>query len=104
MTEKVAQRTAIEPGQPWPDQNGNYIQAQGGGIIKIKRTYYWYGEERRQGLYPNLGYVSCYASKDLMNWTFRKDVVQMPDPENLRPGWILERPKVLLFSSTFSSG
>jgi len=94
ITALFAQRTAIEPGQPWPDKNGNHIQAHGGGIIKIKKTYYWYGEERRQGLDPNLRYVSCYASKDLMNWTFQKDVVQMADPENLGTGWILERPKV----------
>jgi hypothetical protein len=89
-----AQRNTIQPGQLWPDQNGNHIQAHGGGIIKIKKTYYWYGEERRQGLDPNLRYVSCYSSKDLVNWTFQKDVVQMTDPENLGPGWILERPKV----------
>jgi len=90
----VAQRRVIEPGQLWPDQHGNHIQAHGGGIVKIKDKYYWYGEERRQGLDSNLRFVSCYSSKDLMNWTFQKDVVQMSDPENLGQGWILERPKV----------
>ncbi|MHA4896021.1 hypothetical protein ACXZ1K_14810 [Pedobacter sp. PWIIR3] len=89
-----AQRKTIDPGEIWPDQNGNHIQAHGGGIIKIKSTYYWYGEERRKGLDPNLRYVSCYASKDLMNWKFQKDVVQMADPENLGKSWVLERPKV----------
>ena len=28
-------RTAIQPGDPWPDNNGNHIQAHGGGMIKI---------------------------------------------------------------------
>ncbi len=85
---------AIYPGEIWPDNQGNHIQAHGGGIIKIKKTYYWYGEERRQGLDTNFRYVSCYSSKDLMNWKFRGNVVKMSDPENLGYRWVLERPKV----------
>ncbi|WP_426581626.1 family 43 glycosylhydrolase [Mucilaginibacter sp. R-33] len=84
----------INPGAVWPDNRGEHIQAHGGGIIKIKNTYYWYGEERRRGLDSNKRYVSCYASKDLTNWTFKGDVVQMTDPENLGRRWVLERPKV----------
>ena len=84
----------INPGEVWPDNRGEHIQAHGGGIIKIKNTYYWYGEERRRGLDSNKRYVSCYASKDLTNWTFKGDVVQMTDPENLGQRWVLERPKV----------
>lgn len=84
----------IVPGSLWPDQNGHHIQAHGGGIIKIKRTYYWYGEDRTKGLDPNFRYVSCYSSNDLMNWTYRGDVVKMADPEDLGKGWVLERPKV----------
>jgi hypothetical protein len=88
------QQKSIYPGEVWPDNRGEHIQAHGGGIIKITNTYYWYGEERRQGLDSNKRYVSCYASKDLTNWTFKGDVVQMTDPENLGQRWILERPKV----------
>ncbi|MBW4889752.1 family 43 glycosylhydrolase [Mucilaginibacter sp. HMF5004] len=84
----------INPGQLWPDTQGNHVQAHGGGIIKIKDTYYWYGEERAQNLDTNKRYVSCYSSTDLINWSFKGDVVQMTDPENLGPKWILERPKV----------
>ena len=87
-------RSVIQPGEVWPDNNGKHIQAHGGGIIKIKRTYYWYGEERSRGLDTNYRYVSCYASTDLMNWTFKGDVVKMADPENLGRRWVLERPKV----------
>jgi hypothetical protein len=93
-TVSFAQKTVIAPGQIWPDAQGNHIQAHGGGITKVGKTYYWYGEERRQGLNPDLRYVSCYSSKDLANWKFEKDVVQMADPENLGKGWVLERPKV----------
>jgi len=89
-----AQNKVIDPGAVWPDDMGNHIQAHGGGIIKIKDTYYWYGEERAKGLDPNYRYVSCYSSTDLMNWKFKGDVVKMADPESLGEGWILERPKV----------
>jgi hypothetical protein len=89
-----AQGDLIKPGALWLDKNGNQIQAHGGGIIKIRKIYYWYGEERRQCLDSNLRYVSCYASKDLMHWTFKNDVVQVSDPEDIGSGWILERPKV----------
>jgi hypothetical protein len=85
---------SIDPGAFWPDNNGEHIQAHGGGIVKIKKTYYWYGEERRKGLDTNYRYVSCYSSPDLTNWKFRGDVVKMQDPENLGYRWILERPKV----------
>jgi hypothetical protein len=90
----LAQNKVIDPGAVWPDDKGNHIQAHGGGIIKIKNTYYWYGEERAKGLDPAYRYVSCYSSTDLMNWKFKGDVVKMTDPENLGDGWILERPKV----------
>ena len=42
----------IKPFEIWPDADGNHIQAHGGGIIKIKKTYYWYGEQRGMGLDP----------------------------------------------------
>jgi len=96
----VAQQKGIYPGETWKDNNGNHIQAHGGGIIKIKNTYYWYGEERSKGLDTNFRYVSCYSSKDLMNWTFRGDVVKMTDPENLGRRWVLERPKVFYNKKT----
>lgn len=89
-----AQQSVIRPGQPWPDASGKHIQAHGGGIIKIKNTYYWYGEERSQGLDAGKRYVSCYSSEDLVNWTFRGDVLRLADPERLGDHWVLERPKV----------
>ena len=85
---------AINPGGVWPDSQGKHIQAHGGGIIKVENTYYWYGEERSKGLDTSKRYVSCYASADLVNWSFKGDVVQMTDPDNLGYKWILERPKV----------
>lgn len=83
----------IHPGEIWSDNLGNHIQAHGGGIIKIGRTYYWFGEYRAKDNLPELRYVGCYSSDDLVNWKLLKKI-QFADPENLGPGWVLERPKV----------
>lgn len=95
-----AQTDTIRPTQVWPDAQGNHIQAHGGGIIKVKNNYYWYGEERRQGLDTNYRFVSCYASKDLVNWTFKNDIkIAKPDTA-LVAKWVIERPKVYYNAKT----
>lgn len=99
-TAVFAQRTFIDPGAVWPDSAGQHIQAHGGGIIKIGAVYYWYGEQRAAGLDTNYRYVSGYRSTDLMNWTFMGNALQLADPENLGPRWILERPKVYFNKKT----
>jgi len=92
--------STFNPGQPWPDEDGHHIQAHGGGIIRIKKTYYWYGEQRSQGLDTNFRYVSCYSSRDLLHWKFRGNALQITDPENLGAHWVLERPKVYYNAGT----
>ena len=89
----------IKPGEIWPDDRGRHIQAHGGGIIKLGDTYYWFGEDRSQGLDRSRRYVSCYASKDLAHWTFRNQVIKLADPENFGR-WVLERPKVFYNAKT----
>jgi len=84
----------IRPGDPWLDNRGQQIQAHGGGILLWKGTYYWFGEDRTQSNDPEKRYVSCYSSKDLAHWKFRRQVLALSDPEHLGPHWILERPKV----------
>ncbi len=91
---------AIRPGEVWPDDRGQHIQAHGGGVIKLADTYYWFGEDRSQGFERTKRYISCYASKDLAHWTFRNQVIKTLNPENLGPGWVLERPKVFFNSQT----
>lgn len=91
---------AIRPAEIWPDDRGLHIQAHGGGILKLGDTYYWFGEDRGQGLDPARRYVSCYASRDLANWKFRNQVIRLADPENFGPGWVLERPKVFYNAKT----
>ncbi len=91
---------AIRPGEVWPDNRGKHVQAHGGGIIKLGDTWFWFGEDRGQGNDPEKRYVGCYSSKDLAHWTFRNQVVQWSDPENLGPHWVLERPKVFFNAKT----
>lgn len=57
-------------GDKWLDSNGNIIHAHGGHILYKDGYYYWYGENRLDN-----NYVSCYRSKDLMNWEFRNNIL-----------------------------
>jgi len=91
----------IQPGEIWPDDRGQHVQAHGGGIIKLGDTYFWFGEDRTRDLSPDKRYVACYSSTDLAHWKFRNQVVSIQDPANLGPGWVLERPKV--FYNTLSN-
>ena len=84
----------------WLDNRGKPIQAHGGGILKVGDEFFWFGEDRTQGLDPTRKYVACYSSKDLSHWTFRNQVLNLADPENLGPGWIVERPKVFYNAKT----
>ena len=95
-----AQPQLIRPGAIWLDDRGKPIQAHGGGILKFGDTYYWFGEDRSEGLDRSKRYVACYASTDLAHWTFRNQVVKLADPENLGRGWVLERPKVFYNAPT----
>ena len=80
------QRTTFTPGGPWPDTDGNPIDAHGGTIIYVDslRTYYWYGER-----YAEPRGAACYSSTDLYNWTFGGVAM-----EKGAIG-IFERPKVI---------
>lgn len=94
----------INPGELWPDDRGQHIQAHGGGIIKHEGLYYWFGEQRGQDLPRGTRAVSCYSSPDLVHWTFRKNVLTMTPAD--RPadlpgtGIVLERPKVFYNAKT----
>jgi hypothetical protein len=90
----------IKPTEVWPDDQGKHIQAHGGGIIKLDGTYYWFGEDRRQGLDPNFRHVGCYSSRDLVNWTNRKEIKFSRPDETWSRGWVLERPKVYYNAKT----
>jgi hypothetical protein len=85
---------AIKPGELWLDNRGQHIQAHGGGLIQSGGTYFWFGEDRSRENPPDRRCVSCYASTNLVDWTFRNQVLKLANPEKFGDGWILERPKV----------
>ena len=95
-----AEPATIQPGEVWPDDRGQHIQAHGGGIIKQGDVFYWFGEDRAKDLDPEKRHVSCYSSQDLAHWSFRRRVLELADPENFGPRWILERPKVFYNAKT----
>jgi hypothetical protein len=90
----------IRPGEVWPDDRGQHVQAHGGGIIRLGDTYYWFGEDRSQGLDRAKRYVACYSSRDLAHWTFRNQVMKQADPGDLGTPFVLERPKVFYNART----
>lgn len=101
-------RNQLKNGELWEDTNGNPIHAHGGHILQKDGFYYWYGEDRRDNIY-----VSCYRSKDLINWEFRNHILTTDSrTEHYRVRTIcklinedgkkvnLERPKVLYNEKT----
>lgn len=97
---RAAELPVIRPGEVWPDDRGQHIQAHGGGILKLGDTYYWFGEDRSATNARIKRCVACYSSTNLAQWMFRNQVVHLTDPENLGRGWVLERPKVFYNDKT----
>src|SRR5580692_2895107 len=65
----------IKPGAVWLDNRSNPIQAHGGSVIELDKTYFWFGEDRSRSLDRAMRFVACYSSQDLVNWTFRNRVL-----------------------------
>jgi hypothetical protein len=93
-------QSLVSSGEVWPDSDGRAVQAHGGAVLREGDTFYWFGEDRSRDNDRNLGYVACYASQDLVNWSFRRKVLKLADPENLGPNWRIERPKVFFNKTT----
>ncbi|WP_416340531.1 family 43 glycosylhydrolase [Proteiniphilum sp.] len=99
-TDKNKQDSFI-PGVLWTDNNGQPINAHGGGVICVNGVYYWYGEHKLPGRSEAEfadGGVHCYSSKDLYNWEDRGLVLSVDyqdEKSDIASGCILERPKVL---------
>lgn len=96
----AADLPVIQPGEVWPDDRGQHVQAHGGGILKLGDIFYWFGEDRSATNAHIKRCVACYSSTNLAQWTFRNQVVRLTDPENLGFGWVLERPKVFYNEKT----
>ncbi|HLY69265.1 MAG TPA: glycoside hydrolase family 43 protein [Puia sp.] len=106
---------AIFPGKIWKDQSGIPINAHGGGILYFHKTYYWFGEIKKgktnrapdisswEDYRVNAGGVSCYSSKDLVNWKY-EGVALAPNKtdstSDLHTSRVIERPKVIYNART----
>lgn len=96
----------LKNGVDWLDTNGNHIHCHGGHIVKFGDTYYWYGEDHRAS-----SFVSCYASKNLVDWEFRQNILTTLSPVEDLFGYdcrllieenkiLIERPKVVYNEKT----
>jgi beta-galactosidase len=85
----------FQPGVPWMDADGQFINCHGGGILYEDHTYYWFGElrERRAGLPA----VSVYSSQDLYHWKNEGTALTRSTNQasEFSRGCVVERPKVL---------
>ena len=81
----------------WPDQDGVHINAHGGGILYYDDTFYWFGEHKGERSNNALVGVTCYSSKDLVNWTNEGVALSVVDDpaSDITRGCTLERPKVI---------
>jgi beta-galactosidase len=104
--------THVRSGEVWQDSEGRRINAHGGGLLYHGGQYYWYGEIKEGKTYlPEVNAswggtrvdvvgVSCYSSKDLLNWEFEGNVLPAKPGTDLDPKVVLERPKVVYNAKT----
>ncbi len=94
---------SITNGSFWQDTEGHRIGAHGGGFIWVQDTCFWIGEDKSHNQ-AQFKAINCYASTDLINWTFRKTLLKAKNlPRNAFPkhlGYVMERPKVIFNEST----
>jgi hypothetical protein len=102
----AARNAAFRPGLPWLDADGVHINAHGFCVLKLGDNYHWYGSHKIPGKtesQKNEAGVSCYVSKDLLNWENRGLVFSVSSegqhPDVAEAG-ILDRPKVIFNEAT----
>ena len=89
--------TQIQPGEIWPDTEGRHINAHGGGILKQGKDWWWFGEHKADSTTKALVGVTCYRSRDLVNWKYEGVAFSVSDdPDSpITKGCVIERPKVI---------
>lgn len=92
----LKKKDSFIPGAIWEDNNGEHINAHGGGILFHEGKYYWFGEHKSANSNSALVGVTCYSSTDLYNW--KNEGIALPvqnDDSPIARGAIIERPKVI---------
>lgn len=94
---RVAASATIQNDVFWKDTAGNPIYSQGGGVLKVGSTYYWYGVKYNGAVsyYNNpaggkngntsFSAITIYSSTDLANWKFEGNAMTTAD---VNGGWI----------------
>jgi Cellulose binding domain/Glycosyl hydrolases family 43 len=82
----------------WKDTSGNPIYSQGGGVLKVGNTYYWYGAKYNGAVtyYNNpsagkngdvsISAITTYSSTDLVHWKFEGNAMTASDLAG--GGWV----------------
>ncbi len=93
----------IRNGVFWKDTSGTPIYSQGGGILKVGGTWYWYGAKYAESVSyaeapsprpnsgnPTFSAVTVYSSTDLVNWKFEGEVLKAGAAGKMfdKPGWV----------------
>ena len=93
---------SFKPGEIWPDDKGEHINAHGGGILFHNGKYYWFGEHKGERSNAALVGVTCYSSDDLYNWKNEGIALEVSDDTTsiIVRGSTIERPKVIYNEKT----
>ena len=92
----------IQPGAIWPDTEGRHINAHGGGVLRYGDAWWWFGEHKADSTNKALVGVTCYRSKDLINWKYEGVALAVSeDPDSpITRECVIERPKVIYNEKT----
>jgi hypothetical protein len=100
-------QTEIRNHSTWKDTEGSLIDCHEGHLLRIGKTFYWYGrayQGNTDGVFGEKGArfrcgLTCYSSTDLVSWTNRGVILAYPDS-----GWLTKgtwhRPRVLFNAAT----
>jgi hypothetical protein len=92
---------ALAAGVAFMDDQGNRVNAHGGGIIKEGDTYYMHGEYFLSTTTDNnFNGFSMYSSKDLASWKWEKMILPQQSSGELGPNRKGERPHIIKCPST----
>ena len=80
-------QVTVCPGEIWPDDRGQHINAHGGGILCHNGRYYWFGEYKSEDTSAALVGITCYSSDNLSDWHYEGVALPVTDV----PGDDLER-------------
>jgi len=83
----------------WNDTTQNVIRAQGGSILQVGSTYYWYGFDYDSDSSSGNNAQVYYTSTDLSNWTYGGPITLSGLPSGASSFQYHSRPRVVYNSA-----